>query len=61
MINKLLERNPRRLFMIGDLSKFIMPRLPHSLSDAFDEPLEVPEVEALLYAKHLWEEEQKTT
>ncbi len=47
--------------MIGGLSKFIMPRLPHSLSDAFDEPLEVPEVEALLYAKHLWEEEQKTT
>ncbi len=59
MANKLLEYNPWRLSMIGGLSKFVIARLPYSLADTFVEPLEAPEVGAILYAKCQWQEEQK--
>ncbi len=50
MANKLLREHPVRLCMIGGLSRFIMPRLPQTLSRRFVEPLNQPEIGAVHYA-----------
>jgi len=58
LADKLLDNNPKRLSMIGGLSDFIIPLLAQPLAEQFVEPLQPPEIGALLFAKQSWIESQ---
>ena len=59
MSERLLEKKPTRICMIGGLAPFILSRLPKKVRANFVDPKAQPEIGAILFAQQSWQSTHK--